>query len=89
MKTYDLTPLKNNDVEYGKVIESVSEHYKGDWDDKIHDSYLRYVKQVQEQSQKVHYIRCKAETLEKEVEGLKLDELQKRVESLCREANSV
>lgn len=89
MKIYDLTPVRNNDVEYKKAAEAVAEHYKGAWDDKIHDSYLRYVKQIQEQSHKVHMIRCKAETLEKEVEGLKIEEQQKKAEGLCREADSI
>lgn len=89
MKTYDLTPLKSNDVEYGEAVESVVEYYRGDWDDEIHDSYMRYVKQVQEQSQKIHVIRCKAETLKKEVEGLNVEELKQIADSLCREADSV
>ncbi|MCI8663049.1 MAG: hypothetical protein HFG69_07315 [Hungatella sp.] len=89
MKTYDFTPLKNNDTEYQKITDSVSERYKGDWDDRIHDSYLRYVKQTEELSLKVHIIRCKAETLEKEAEGLKIEELQRKADSLCREADAI
>ena len=89
MKIYDLTPLKNNDEEYRKLKELVSERYKDDWDDKVHDSYLIYVKQVQEQLQKLHVIRCKADILEKEAENLNVEELQKRAENLCREADSI
>ncbi len=89
MKSIDLAPLKGNDVEYEEVTNTASENYKGDWDDKIHDSYLKYLAQIQENSRKIHMIRCKAETLEKEAEGLMIDELIKRGEALCREADSV
>ena len=89
MKVVDLAPLKSIDTEYEKVYDTVSENYKGDWDDKIHDSYLRYLKQVHENSRKIHVIRCKAETLEKELYGLRVDELKKMSEILCREADSV
>ena len=89
MKNIDFTPLIQNDIEYQILVQSVCESYKGDWDDKIHDSYLRYVNQVQEQSQMVHEIRCKAEILQKEVEELQIEEIHKTANSLCKEAYSV
>lgn len=89
MRTIDLSSLKNNDSEYEKLIDSATDSYKGDWDDQIHDSYLRYLKQIQEQSRTIHVIRCKAETLEKEAEGLKIEEVRRKADSLCREADSV
>lgn len=89
MKAIDLASLKSNDAGYEKVVNTATENYKGDWDDQIHDSYLGYLKQIQEQSRKVHVIRCKAETLEKEAEGLRIDDMRKQADSLCREADSV
>ena len=89
MKQYDLTPLKDNDNEYAKLSGSVESDYKGSWDDKVHDSYARYVKHVQENSRRVHVIRCKAETVEKELDGLKVDEIISRSSQLCREADSI
>ena len=56
MRTIDLSSLKNNDSEYEKLIDSATDSYKGDWDDQIHDSYLRYLKQIQEQSRTIHVI---------------------------------
>ncbi len=89
MKNCDLTPLKSIDTEYEKASDTVSEYYKGEWDDKIHDSFLIYLKQIQENSRKIHVIRCKTETLEKEVEELKIEELKRQCENLCKEADSV
>lgn len=89
MKTVDLTPLKNNDVEYEQVAASVSEKYTCEWDDAVHDSYSVYVKQVEERNRSIRAIRCKAEALVKEAEGLKPDELIKKAALLCREAGSI
>lgn len=89
MKIVDLTPLKNNDAEYEKVAASVSEHYKCEWDDAVHDSYNVFVKQVEERSRSVRVIRCKAEALAKEADSLKIDELIKKAVILCREAGTV
>ena len=89
MKAYDFTPLKTNDVEYQNLVASVTEHYIGDWDDRIHESYMKYLKQVAEHSSKVNDIKCKIEAMEKEVCGFKTEELQIRAESLCREADAI
>lgn len=89
MKQYDLIPLKDNDNEYAKLSGSVEADYKGSWDDKVHDSYAGYVKHVQENSRRVHVIRCKAETIEKELDGLKIDDMTSLSLQLCREVDSI
>ena len=85
----DLTPLKNNEMEYEKLMVSVLERYRCDWDDAVHDSYAAYVKQTEERSRSIREIRCKAEKIVKEIESLKIDELISKAEILCREAESV
>lgn len=89
MRTVDLTPLINNDHEYEKAYLNISEKYKCNWDDTVHDSYLRLVKDIQEYSSNIHRIRCKAECLEKEIEALNVDSMMTKADSLCREANSI
>ena len=89
MKTVDLTPLLRNDEEYEKLSSAVTEHYKCAWDDAVHDSYGNYVKQVQEKTHSVRVIRCKAEELAREAEGLRIDETIQRAEALCKEAECV
>ncbi len=89
MKIVDLTPLKNNDTEFEKLASAVTEHYKCDWDDAVHDSYGIYVKQVQERTRAIRVIRCKAEALAKEAEALRIDELARKAVNLCREAGNV
>ena len=89
MRTVDLTPLINNDHEYEKAYTNVSDKYKCSWDDAIHDSYLRLVKDIQEYSISIHRIRCKAESLEKEAEALNVDSMMTKADGLCREANSI
>ncbi len=89
MKAVDLTPLKNNDAEFEKLASAVTDHYKCDWNDAVHDSYGIFVKQVQERSRSIRVVRCKAEELAKEAEGLKIDEQIRKAASLCREAENV
>ena len=89
MKTIDLSPLKNNDAEFQKVTEIISERFKCDWDDSIHDSYGRYVGHMQEHARKVKTIRCKAESLVTEAEALGIDNLIGRATALCREADAI
>lgn len=89
MKNIDLSPLIILDNEYGRLKDSVTDSFKGNWDDKIHDSYQRYVMQIQKYSQDVHAIRCKTESLKKEIEALDVDGLLKQADELCREADSI
>jgi len=89
MKTVDITPLKDNDVEYEKLVSAVAEKYKCEWDDAVHDSYGRYLSQIQENSRNIHGIRCKAEMIVQEMANLKTDQVGNRVNSLCKEADSI
>ena len=89
MRIPDLTPLSNNDAEYERLVSAVSEHYKCEWDDAIHDSYGIYVKQVQENAHSVRIIRCKTEELAKEAEGLGIEKKKKKAMDLCKEAGKV
>ncbi len=86
--TVDLTPLKNNDSEYEKLVATIVECFKCEWDDAVHDSYASYVKQVQERSRQLRGIRCKAEELAKEAENLNIEGLNEKTQNLCEEADS-
>lgn len=87
MKEIDVSSLKDIDVQYERLSSQVEEHFKGDWDDPVHDSYGRYVKQVKGCSERLKYIRSRAETLSQEVAALKIDELRNKSDMLCREAD--
>ena len=89
MKTVDLAPLKEIDIQYEHVVTMLEERFKCEWDDAIHESYGKYVNQLRESSKEIKTIRCKAETLEKEVIELKIEELSGKAERLCREADAV
>lgn len=89
MKTVDITLIRDIDIQYEKSVSNLGEKYKGEWDDAIHESYGRYVTQLQELSREVKSIRCKVETLEKEAEELKIEELARKAEMLCKEADEV
>ena len=89
MKTVDLSPIINTDTEYRKYVDSVREHYTCEWDDAVHDSYSRFVKDVEEMSRRIHEIRSKAETLVTGTDALKVDDLIKTAGNLCTEAHAV
>lgn len=89
MRTVDLTPLINNDHEYEKAYVNVSDKYNCNWNDSVHDSYLRLVKDIQEFSRNIHRIRCKAECLAKETEALNIEGMLAKAESLCGKADSI
>lgn len=89
MNTVDLTPLRENEVQYSKIATEVAEKYKGSWDDTVHDSYGRYVKHVHEYADGVKTIKNKAEIILREVEGLKIPELISYAETLRQEAANV
>lgn len=89
MKNIDLTPLKDNNIQYNQIVSAIENKYKCDWDDTVHDSYSKYVTQLREYSQKVGTICHKAETLEKEIECLKINELKTNAKRLCQEADSL
>lgn len=89
MKTVDITSIRDIDIQYEKIVSTLGERYKGEWDDAVHESYGRFVNQLYDLSREVKTIRCKVETLEKETEGLKIEELTRKAEILCKEADAV
>ena len=89
MKELDLTPLKENDVQYEKAVSELESHFKCDWDDPVHDSYGHCVNQMREKASEIRVIRCKAETLQQEIEDLRIDEVIKTADNLCKEAEAV
>ena len=89
MKQFDLILLKEIDAEFNTITENVEVEYKGEWDDKIHDSYLRYVKQVQDQSRCIHKIKSQIEEIMEEAQKLDIDDMKRMVDNLCGEAAAV
>ena len=85
----DITAIKENDTQYGQNVSETESRYKCDWDDAVHDSYGVLVKQLLDNAERVRNIRCKAETLQKEVEGLDIDALKEKADVLCKEAESI
>lgn len=89
MSEVDLSPLIEVDNQFKKAVTDAEDKYKGDWDDPVHDSYRGLNAKLDEDSRNLHTIRCQAETIKKELYGLKVEELISRADSLCMEAASV
>ena len=88
-KMVDLTPLKNNDMEYKEIISAIENCFKCEWDDAVHNSYKKYIEQIAEHLVSLHNIRCKIELMQKETDELKIDDINIKAENLCREADSI
>lgn len=87
MKNVDLSPLKNNDLEYKKIMTLLSEKFNGNWDDNIHESFRLFIKQISDNADSVHRVRSKAEMLLKEINELNIDEQLKKALDLCGEVD--
>lgn len=89
MKTIDISPLITNDQEYKKIVLEIYEKYLSDWNDTVHDSFALFNRQLQDKSEELHILRCKAEGILKEAQTLKVNEYNKHVAALCREVDLI
>lgn len=89
MMEIDLTPLMEMDTQYEQIILDVVNHFQCDWDDKVHDSYGRLVKQFREYEKQVKAVRLEADKAKHEVEALRINEIDSKTDALCEEARSV
>lgn len=89
MKSVDLSPLNKNDTEFQKAVTELSGKYRCDWNDSVHDSFLPFVRTMEDHSQTLHRIGGKAESILSEVEKINMDELCSTANNLVSEADSV
>ena len=86
MKAPDLTSLQKVDTEYRELSAAITESYRGDWDDSVHRSYNRYVKNVEQNSNRIHAVNRQSRQIIKAVASLNVERLSKRADELQREA---
>lgn len=89
MTEFDWSPLIKNDADYRMLSEAVSDYYRGDWDDEIHDSFHDYVREVQRQSNQLHRICLSAQKMGDEMEALNIEVLEKTTETLWMEEEEI
>ena len=85
----NISPVISLDDRFAERARNIEEKYKGNWDDKVHESYLSYVKSIQGYKEQIHSIRCKTELIDSEITNLNVDNIEKEADSLCREAESI
>lgn len=51
MITKDISHIKKVSDDYQRLSSNLSQKYKGQWDDPIHDSFVNYNKQVADSSE--------------------------------------
>lgn len=89
MKNVDLSPLVSCEATYERASTNVSEKYNCAWDDAVHDSFWRFVRQVKEDGLKLHDTRTATELLEKAVDAHNVDALQSKSLALVKEAEAL
>lgn len=89
MSEIDLSPLKENYTQYDSLASVVEEKYKCSWDDVVHDSYERYVKQIREYANEIKTVNDKAESILREIKEMDIPELISHANDLCEEVEEV
>ena len=87
MNNDDILSLKSNVDEYADLSMRLSNAYRCDWDDAVHESYGKYVIHVQEKEALLSKIYDESEKLIRQINELKIDVIIKKANSLCLEAD--
>ena len=86
MVNFDISSLQTADREFTRITETITEKYKCDWDDPVHESYGPYVKQMTAAHETFHSICGKAEDTVREMRTFDLEQTLKQADHLCEEA---
>ena len=85
----DLTFLTQSSNHFSEIVTSLSEKYKCNWDDVVHDSFQLYVSKMQESSKMIHSAANEANHILKDVDSFGIDTLEKQASGLYREALTI
>lgn len=89
MELPDLDPLNRNYDEYEKKVETVTERFKCEWEDSVHDSYKLYLEDIEEFQHNIGRIRDLANELLNDLDIMDVDQLISETESLCGRDESI
>ena len=89
MNTMDFSPLSENEKEYRAYCDEVRQRYSCAWDDTIHQSFRRYLGELEEYSQKLHDLSSEADKISGDVIKLSADMLCSRASDLATKADSI
>lgn len=89
MTNIDLSSLGLLDAEFASRTTALAERFQSEWDDDVHDSFSRYIKQVRDYQNEVHDIRTRTELILKAVEDLGVQDLCEKAMVLCQEVETI
>lgn len=89
MKELEFTTVEQTDSLYEKASFSLSEKYKGAWDDEVHNSFHHLLFQINENHSRIHSGVIDAKEIYHTAVGLKVEELCQAANNLCREVDSL
>ena len=89
MNAPELASLQQVDTGYRELSVAIKESYRGDWDDDVHRSYGRYVKNVEQNAVRIHTVNRQAKQLIKTATSLGVERLSKHADELHRRAETI
>lgn len=89
MNPIDLSPLVTADNAFDKAIIGIHCSYKTAWDDTVHDSFQRFIFQMDECGRRLHQIRISAELLEKGLIKSNVQVITRQSQRLMQEAEDI
>lgn len=85
MKEINISALKDSDLKFSELMSELKRNYHRSWNDDVHESFVKYIDQVEQYAADLHRIRCTMETTVDEVENLKFDAMILDAERICKE----
>lgn len=89
MNAPELASLQKVDTEYRELSVEIKDSYRGDWDDAVHRSYGRYVKNVEQNAIKIRTVNRQARQIIKTATSLGVERLSKHADELYRGATTI
>lgn len=89
MELPDLSLLNEIDTEYRDLVVSLNESYRGNWDDYVHDSYMQYVKIIQNNSERFHNVYLNTKQIVYDTTTLNVEKYCDQAKTLSKEVGTI
>ena len=89
MREINISSIVNLDSQYQTIVDTTRTKYSCEWDDAVHDSFKRYVDEIQQYSEELRNIRKNTEINMQKIDELQIDNLVSKSDELCSEVDGL